>query len=77
MTLSAYYKDYKGYLTLTNTTLDGKAITSKTDMIGEVNQGRDEKGEQATKTYYVIDGTTYEALYSSNDKKWILVAVDE
>ena len=76
MTLSAYYKDYKGYLTLTNTTLDGKAITSKTDMIGAVNQGTDEKGEQATKTYYVIDGTTYEALYSSNDKKWILVSVE-
>jgi len=76
MTLSAYYKDYKGYLTLTNTTLDGKAITSKTDMIGDVNQGRDEKGEQATKTYYVIDGTTYEALYSSNDKKWILVETE-
>ena len=76
MTLSAYYKDYKGYLTLTNTTLDGKAITSKTDMIGDVYQGRDEKGEQATKTYYVIDGTTYEALYSSNDKKWILVSVE-
>jgi hypothetical protein len=45
-------------------------------MIGNVNQGRDEKGEQATKTYYVIDGTTYEALYSSNDKKWILVETE-
>lgn len=76
MTLSAYYKDYKGYLTLTNTTLDGKAITSKTDMIGDVYQGRDEKGEQATKTYYVIDGTTYEAVFNTNDKKWILVSVE-
>ena len=75
-TEDAYFKDFKGYLTLKNTTLDGKAITSKTDMIGAVNQGRDEKGEQATKTYYVIDGTTYEALYSSNDKKWILVSVE-
>lgn len=76
LTENSYFKDFKGYLTLTNTTLDGKAITSKTDMIGAVNQGRDEKGEQATKTYYVIDGTTYEALYSSNDKKWILVSVE-
>ena len=74
--LPTYYKDYKGYLTLTNTTLDGKAITSKTDMIGSVSQGENEKGEQATKTYYVIDGTTYEALYSSNDKKWILVETE-
>ena len=74
--LPTYYKDYKGYLTLTNTTLDGKAITSKTDMIGSVSQGEDEKGEQATKTYYVIDGTTYEALYSSNDKKFILVEAE-
>ena len=76
LTEDAYYKDYKGYLTLTNSTLDGKAITSKTDMIGAVNQGRDEKGEQATKTYYVIDGTTYEALYSYNDKKFILVEAE-
>ena len=74
--IPTYYKDYKGYLTLTNTTLDGKAITSKTDMIGEVEQGKDEKGEQATKTYYVIDGTTYEAVFNTNDNKWILVETE-
>ena len=76
LTEDAYYKDYKGYLTLKNSTLDGKAITSKTDMIGSVGYGRNEKGEQATKTYYVIDGTTYEALYSYNDKKFILVETE-
>ena len=74
--LPTFYKDYKGYLTLKNSTLDGKAITSKTDMIGSVGYGRNEKGEQATKTYYVIDGTTYEALYSYNDKKFILVETE-
>ena len=74
--LPTYYKDYKGYLTLKSSTLDGKAITSKTDMIAGVNQGKDEKGEQATRTYYIIDGTTYEALYNANDDKWILVAVE-
>lgn len=76
MTEKAYYKDFKGYLTLKNSTLDGKAITSKTDMIGEVRNGYNEKREQATKTYYVIDGVTYEVVYVENESKYRLIEAE-
>ena len=75
-TEDAYFKDFKGYLTLKNSTLDGKAITSKTDMIGSVDYGRNEKGEQATKTYYVIDGVTYEVIYVANESKYRLIEAE-
>ena len=76
MTEKAYYKDFKGYLTLKNSTLDGKAITSKTDMIGEVRNGYNEKREQATKTYYVIDGVTYEVIRIENEGKYRLIEAE-
>lgn len=76
MTEKAYYKDFKGYLTLKNSTLDGKAITSKTDMIGGVDVGYNEKGEQATKTYYVIDGVTYEVIKIENEGKYRLIEAE-
>ena len=70
---NAYFNDFKGYITLKNSTLDGKAITSKTDMIGYVeNNGTNEEGEQATKTYYVIDGVTYEVVKIENEGKYRL-----
>jgi len=75
-TENAYFKDFKGYLTLKNSTLDGKAITSKTDMIGGVGIGYNEKGEQATKTYYVIDGVTYEVIRIENEGKYRLIEAE-
>lgn len=72
----AYFKDFKGYLTLKNSTLDGKAITSKTDMIGGVDFRWNEKGEQATKTYYVIDGVTYEVIKNENEGKYRLIEAE-
>ena len=74
--LPTFYKDYKGYLTLKNSTLDGKAITSKTDMIGSVGYGTNEKREQATKTYYVIDGVTYEVIKIENEGKYRLIEAE-
>ena len=71
---NAYYKDYKANIKFESTTIDSKAITAKTEFISNVGTGYDEEGNPATKTYFVLDGKIYEAVYSSNDHKWVLVA---
>jgi len=74
--LRAYYKEYKANIKFNSTTIDGKAITKDTDFISNVDTGYDEKGNPATTTYFVLDGTSYEALYNANTDKWKLVAVE-
>jgi hypothetical protein len=76
LTLQAYYKEYKANIKFNSTTIDGKAITKDTDFISNVDTGYDEKGNPATTTYFVLDGTSYEALYNANTDKWKLVAVE-
>ena len=72
----AYYKDYKANIKFESTTIDGKDITAKTEFINNVGTGYDESGNPATKTYFVIDGKSYEAVYSANDHKWYLIATE-
>ena len=73
----AEYKDYKAYITFKSTTLDGKDITAKTDFISNVYTLKDKDGNPTTATYFVLDGSNYEAVYNSNTQKWNLIAVDE
>ena len=76
LSLQTYYKDYKANIKFNSTTIDGKTITKDTDFISNVDTGYDEKGNPGTTTYFVLDGTSYEALYNANTDKWKLVAVE-
>jgi hypothetical protein len=76
LALQTYYKDYKANIKFNSTTIDGKTITKDTDFISNVDTGYDEKGNPGTTTYFVLDGTSYEALYNANTDKWKLVAVE-
>ena len=42
----------------------------------DIDTGYDEKGNPATTTYFVLEGTSYEALYNANTDKWKLVPVE-
>lgn len=74
--IPAVYKDYKANIKFNNSTIDGKAITDKTDFIGNVAAGRDENGKIATTTRFVIGGVSYKAVKDSDTQKWFLVAAE-
>jgi hypothetical protein len=70
------YKDYTANLTFENSKYDGQPFTDKTDFIGYVGTGVATDGNPGTKTYFVIDGKKYEAVYVANTEKWRLVEAE-
>ena len=70
------YKDYKANIKFNNSTIDGKAITDKTEFIGDVESGHDENNKIATTTRFIIGGVSYKALRDSDTQKWFLVAAE-
>ena len=75
----AKFKDFKGYITFNNSTLDGKAITKNTEIIRNDSwaiQNVNDGDKATTITYINIDGKSYEPAWSPNSKKWLLVEVE-
>ena len=72
-TEDAYYKDFKADITFNSSKIDGKAITKDANFISNVGSGRNEKGEVATTTRFVIDGKAYKAVKDSDTQKWFLI----
>ena len=72
-TEDAYYKDFKADITFNSSKIDGKAITKDINFISNVGSGRNEKGEVATTTRFVIDGKSYKAVKDSDSQKWFLI----
>ena len=75
-TEAAYYNDYEADITFNSSKIDGKVITKDTNFISDVGYGRNEKGEIATTTRFVLDGKSYKAVKDSDTQKWMLVAVE-
>lgn len=62
------YDDFKAYIVLDNSKLDGKAITKSTDMINYVSN------PEKASTFFTIDGTNYKPV--KKDGKWVLEDVE-
>ena len=76
----AKYKNYKCYITFSNSTIGGKAITKSTEIIRNdswaIDSENDEDDKVTTTTYINIDGKNYEPAWSPNSKKWVLSEVE-
>ena len=75
------YDDFKAYIELNNSKLDGKAITKDTDLIQSVQNiskwdPEEEKTIYTTATFYTIDGTTYEPVWNQNKNRWQLIPIE-
>lgn len=68
------YDNYKVYVSLDNSKMDGKAITKDTDLIRDAGNLYNYTEDKAvTTTYYNIDGTTYIPTWDETAGKWKLV----